>query len=561
MCTGGWRIGRTLGALLLLSCSGEVVGAPPEPPPELTDTPGPRRTALLTRTQYLNTLAELLPDSLQLPAPAELPDDTRVDGFATVGASTTVVSPVVVEKYEAAALSIAARMLGTCPNNADSNTPECVWWLQRRQEFMNCEGGLSELCVRTWLADFGRRAWRRLLSKHETDRLIEVYREVGSSFNDSWRGAEYVLSAILQSPYFLYRIEYGEPDPEGEHWRYTGYEIASRLAFALWNRNPDEALLAAAESGELLDDERLRQQIQRMLDDPRALWGMRQFVDDYLALDRVVASAKDSATYPQLDDSLRVSMQEEIRKLFEDTVFVEDASFLDLFDTPQTYLDKELAEFYGVPGPETGWTKGEFGPGAKRNGWLSRAATLLANAHAVKTSPTLRGLFVRQNILCQTVGSPPPNVTNMLDVPNDDVPRTLRQQLEELHAKVPACAGCHQRMDPIGFAFENFDAVGHYRDLDNGLPVDATTDLDGVAVDSAAELGVLLKEHPDTAACVVMRLFRYATGRLESESERRAIGVLSQRFAGEGYRFKALLLELFLSDAFRKVERPKEDRQ
>jgi hypothetical protein len=560
MRTGGWRISRTLGAMLLLSCSGEVVGAPPELPVELTDAPGPRRMALLTRAQYLNTLADLFPDTLTLPTAEDLPADIHIDGFASVGATTSTASSTSVEQYEAAALGVASRLIGRCVYHSDSSQPVCDGWRQRRADFLGCEDGPpSEACVSDWIERFGRLAWRRPVNEAETEAMLALFKEVAQRFTDPWRGMEFVLVAFLQSPYLLYRIEYGEVDPEGEHWRYTAHEMASRLAFALWNRSPDEALLDAAESGELLDDTGLAAQIERMLEDPRALWGMRQFVDEYLFLERVAVIGKDAATYPQFTDELRISMQEELRKLFEATVFVEESSFLDLFDTRETYLDPHLAAFYGVTGPERGWTKSTFPEGAQRDGWLSRPATLVANSHPVRTSPTLRGLFVRQNILCQSVGAPPPNVPNKLEEPHDGSPMTLRQQLEDLHATDSACAGCHQRMDPIGFAFENFDAIGRYRDLDTGLPVDAHTELDGTSVNGASELGAALKAHPDTASCMVKRLFRYTTGRIEVPSEHKSLESLGQRFAVDGYRVKTLLVELLLSDAFRKVQTPKEN--
>lgn len=556
MRTAGWQTCRALGALMLLGCSGSVVGDPPDPPEELVDTPGPRRMALLTRSQYINTLSELLPETLTLPSRSQLPMDIKVDGFANVGNGTTTVTPTAIEQYEAAARDVAARLFSTCAHHSDINQPVCDWWRERRATFMSCEDGrLTEDCVKAWIGRFGRMAWRRPLSEAEINQLVELYRTVGHQFSNAWRGVEFVLVTLLQSPYMLYRIEYGEPDPDAAHWRYTGYEMASRLAFALWDRGPDDALLDAAASGALLTDDGLAEQVDRLLDDSRARDGLRRFVNDYLALDQVWATSKDTTTYPELTDTLRGFMQEELRKLFEDSV-IEDKSFLDLFDTRTTYLNKDLAAFYNVPGPEEGWVQSEFPDSAQRDGWLARAAILLANSHSVRTSPTRRGLFIRQNILCQSIGSPPPDVPNTLDEETDEQPRTLRQQLEQTHAKDTVCAGCHQRMDPLGFAFENFDAIGKYRDLDHGLPVDADTELDGVAVSGAPGLGAALKDHSETAACFVRRLFRFATGRVEAKTETRSLKSLTSFFGQEGFRIKALLRQLVMSDAFRKVQAP-----
>ncbi len=563
MRTGGWITCRVLAASLLWACSGQATG----PSPVLPDAGvpedlalGPQRMAFLTRSQYLNTLSELFPETLTLPAADELPVDIKVDGFANVGASATVASPTTIEAYEGVARDVAARLISVCPNHTDINQPVCDWWRARRLAFLECENDqLNEDCIQTWISKFGRGAWRRPLSKAETDQLLKLYQKVATHFNNPWRGVEFVLVAFLQSPHMLYRIEYGEPDPENSsYWRYTAYDMASRLSFTLWDRAPDDALLEAAASGALLTEDGLSEQVERLLDDPRARDGLRRFISEYLALEQVWALTKDSATYPGITSALRSAMQEELRRLFEDTVFDEDENFLDLFDTQVTYLNKDLAAFYGVPGPQDGWTKSEFPSKAQRGGWLSRAAILFANAHSVRTSPTRRGLFIRQNILCQSIGSPPPNVPNTLDEDTDERPRTLRERLEDSHAKDSVCAGCHQRMDPLGFAFENFDAIGKYRDLDNGLPIDVSTELDGVSVSGASGLGAALKDHPETSACVVKRLFRYATGRVETAAETPMLQQLTQVFGLEGYRIKTLLRELVMSPAFRKVKAPEE---
>ncbi|MCB9708373.1 MAG: DUF1592 domain-containing protein [Myxococcales bacterium] len=557
----GWVWIGAMAIGILGGCSGRVAGAPVVPPEVGNTDLGPRRMALLTASQYLNTLLDVLPSTLSLPAESALPPDLKVDGFGSVGASTAALAPTGIEKYEMVAMDVASRLITVCPYHADRNQPVCEGWRQRRMAFFGCsDGELTDACVAEWVIRFGRRTWRRPLTDAEVSQMSALWKSLAIKFGDPWRGLEFVLSAFLQSPHLLYRVEYGEPDSEGTQWRYTGYEMASRLAFTLWDRGPDDALLAAAESGELLSADGVRLQVDRMLDDPRARYGLSGFLNEYLALDRVTDAPKDTLTYPELTNTLRVSMQTELRMLFEDTVFENDGSFLDLFVTHKTFLNPELAGFYGVPAPQEGWAEGEFPVAAKRGGWLSRAATLFANAHAVRTSPTLRGLFVRQNMLCQSVGSPPPNVVNALEIEPEGGPRTLRSQLEDLHAKDPVCAGCHQRMDPVGFAFENFNAIGKYRDLDNGLPVDSSTELDGIAVNGATELGAALSKHPDTVPCLVKRLYRYATGRIEESREGTAIKDLSAAFEADGYRFKSLVSDLLVSDAFRKVRAPLKDK-
>ena len=252
-------------------------------------------------------------------------------------------------------------------------------------------------------------------------------------------------------------------------------------------------------------------------------------------------------------------MRAEMKALFTAVAFEEDADFRDLLTSEQSSVDSELAAIYGVqleaplsPGERVTVT---LPPEHARGGLLGRAAPLTLFSHATVNSPTFRGRFVRSGLLCQDVPPPPEGVVTELEEQPEGVPHTLRERLQH-HATEPQCAGCHQLMDPLGFPLERFDPIGRWRDLDNGLAIDSTGNLDGVPVDGAKELGQAVAGSPSFSKCMTKRLFRYAVSHLEDPGEITLIDTLDGRFTTEhGYRFKALVLEVVMSDAFRRLSR------
>lgn len=514
-------------------------GSPtPTPSPLLPFEPAQATLHRLTRAQYRETLRRTLGDALVLPEDLEV--DTPLHGFATVGASQLSIGPRALEQYEAAARDAAAQVF------ADE-----VW----RVELVGCDvADAADPCVRSFVERFGERAWRRPLTSAEVDRWTALAGTLGARFADPWFGVQMLVAGLLQSPYFLYRVELGEPDPDDpSRRRFTGYEMASRLAYFVWGGPPDAALRRAAAQGRLDTAAGVAEVAAEMLEDPRAKPAMIRFFDEHLKLERLLAVTKDPGEYPQLTDTLTRSMREEVHRMIGHLVFEEDADLRRLFTTRTTFVNAELARLYNLPAVEgEGFERVELPADGPRAGVLTTGAFLTLNAHATVTSPTLRGRYVRQSVLCQDIPPPPPGVTTELPEPDPNAgPQTLRQRLEEIHLGNPTCGGCHQLMDPIGFAFETFDPLGAYRTTDNGLPVDPRGELNGKAFAGARSLSDLLAEEPAVAACLSRVAYRYATGHLETPGEARVLRALAQTFRAEGHRLSALVVALVSSDGFR----------
>ncbi len=514
---------------------GTDAGTEPVDPPF---RPAPAALQRLTRRQYGNALRDLLGSELRVPTDLEV--DTPLHGFSTVGAAQLTVAPRAAEQFEAAALDATEQVFGSPA---------------RRMALVGCTpAAADDPCARTYLQRFGRRAWRRPLTEAEVARWAGVSRAVAGTLGDPWAGLRYATAGILQSPFFLYRVELGAPDPTRPGWvKYDGYEMASRLSFFLWNTTPDEALLTAAARGELDTPTGVRAQGQRLLADPRARAAMGDFFTEYLKLDRLDALSRDPMAFPLMTPSLGASMRGEVLRVVDDVVFAQDTDIRAMFDTRSTFLNDDLGRLYNLGGTRGAeFVRVELPAAGPRAGVLTTAGFLALNAHAAATSPTLRGRFVRQFLLCQEIPPPPPGVVT--SIPPTTGPSTLRQRLGR-HVTDTMCAGCHNLMDPIGFGLEHFDALGVYRTTDEGLPVDATGEVDGVSFRNARGLATALRNHPRVGPCVSRQLFRYATAHKETEVEAAGLRELAIQFQRDGHRMRALVLSLVTSDGFRYATR------
>ena len=507
-----------------------------EPPEDLPDfVPAAPTMYRLTRAQYVNSVRDLLGD---VEVPADLEDDTPLHGFVNVGASELTISPRAVEQYEAAAQALMAQVFAP----------------DRRAAFTGCEDPNPE-CVRTFISTFGRRAWRRPLTVEELDVLADLQAQLAEDLLDRWQALQFTAAGLLQSPDFVFRVEHGEA--AGAERRYSNYEMAARLSYLLWNSTPDDALLDAAERGELVTDAGVRAQAERLLADPRARATIRIYFGEYFNLSRLDALEKDRDLYPQMSPTLGPAMRGEIERVIDDLVFEQDADLRELMTTRTTFVTAELAALYNLPAVEPsaeneGFVKVELPDDGPRGGLMGMGGILALNAHNTVTSPTHRGKFIQNTLLCVDIPPPPPGVVTSLEEIPDDGPITTRAKLAR-HAEDPACVGCHRLMDPLGLALENFDAIGAWRTTENGFPIDASAEIGGMNFQGARELGELLRHQDSIGECLSRRLFRHASGRLEEPGQERTILELSRDFADDGHRFQALLLALVQSDGFRKV--------
>ena len=523
---------------VLWGCTGETDVGPSRPGGRVY-APGPSVLPRLTADQYYDSLEDVLGAGLPRP---DLEADTNPYLFFNVGAASTTLSEVGTARYEEAAHAIAHAVI---------DDPS------RRATVLGCEPVTpGDRCTETALGSIGRRLYRRALSAEELARWTAITVELGEG--DALQGLRYALAGLLQAPSFLYRVELGEIDPARPRWRrYTDLEMASRMSFLLWNAGPDDALLDAAAAGRLRDADGVSAEAQRMLEDPRARRAVRAFFAQYFDLGRLdQIGDRDVARYPLFTPTLSRSMRTEVELLIDDVIFTRDADVREIFRNHRTFVNSELAALYEIEAE--GATPITFVPvdlpdSGPRAGLLTLGAFLAMNAHPTETSPTLRGKYVRERLLCDLVPPPPPDVVTDIPPPSEAEPRTLRERLE-LHRVRPDCAACHASIDPPGFLFEGFDSIGAVRALDHGIPVDTSGALDDMPLSDGRDLGELLSTDPRVSMCITRQLFRHATGRLETDSEELAIRELAADFLAGGSRFLDLLLALVTSDAFRTVE-------
>ena len=491
----------------------------------------------LTREQYVNAIRDILGEEIVIAGGLE--PDLASNGFLTVGAAASITSPRGVEQYEASATSIAAQAM----SNA-----EVV------DRIFNCEpaGEVDDACARETLRTLGRRVYRRTLTSAELDRLTNIAAVAGDTVDDFYEGFSYALAAMLQSPNFLYRVEAGEADPAGGR-RYTSDEIASRLSFLLWNTTPDDELLDAAEDDALVTDAGLQQQALRLLSDELARDGVGNLFTEYLQLYELEHLSKDPTIFVHMSTEVGDFAREETLRLINDLVFDRDVDFREFYVADYTFINRKLAAIYNVPAPaREGFARAELDEAGGRRGFMGQLSFLALHSHPTNSSPTLRGRFIRETLLCGTVPPPPSNVDTSIPEPSPDA-RTLRDRLEQGHLNVPNCASCHLLMDPLGLGFENFDSLGRWRDTENDALIDASGDLDGEEFADAWEFGDLVANHRNLALCITRNVYRYASGRIESFEEARVVEGLAERFEKGGFQIQELLFGFIMSPGFRQV--------
>lgn len=530
---------------VLLACQ-------PDPGPgaakQQTDTPEPRAATppdapatsptlkRLTTPQYTNAMRDLFGGGLILPATLE--PDQRIEGLYSVGAARTTISSYGVEKYESAAFSVARQVM------ADP---------ARRERWVGCTPAdtVDDACAAEVLGPLGRRAWRRPLTTTELDTIVSLADEAARELDDFDAGLEFGIAALLTSPHFLYRVEIGD-GAEAPDAAYGDHEMASRLSFFLWNTIPDEELLDAAAAGELTEDAGLEAQVDRMLADDRARDGVRALFSEMLHLDELDELNKDPVVFTYMRDTLGASAREETLLGVEALVFDDDGAYMDLFTTRRTFLNRELAALYDVPAPEReGFGETWLPEDEGRQGIFGQASFLALNAHAVSTSVTLRGIFVREVVLCQTIPEPPANANTAIPEVDADA-RTMRERIA-VHLEVEECASCHRLTDPIGLGFENFDGLARWRTTENGAEIDPSGELDGVGFADGTGLGQTVAAHPRAPTCMARTALQYATGDLAEQIDMGLLDWHTAGFSGGGHRVLWLLRDVALSPAFRQV--------
>jgi hypothetical protein len=364
---------------------------------------------------------------------------------------------------------------------------------------------------------------------------------------------------VLVDPEFLFRVERDPTNvPVGTAYRITDLELASRLSFFLWSSIPDEELLAAAERRQLRDREVIARQVRRMLADSRASALVGNFAAQWLQLRNIRAVTPDVNLFPEFDENLRLAMQRET-ELFLDSQIRGDRSVGELLTADYTFLNERLARHYGVPGVHGSQFRRVTYPDARRNGLLGQGSILTVTSHATRTSPVLRGKWVLDNVLGAPPPAPPPDAPALPEKGDGEEAASVRARLER-HRANPVCSSCHSRMDPLGFALENFDGIGRWRATnEDGTPVDAASALpDGTKVEGPSELRRLLdSRREEFAGTVTAKLLTYALGRGLEYYDRPAVRDVVRGAADDEYRWSAIILGIVESVPFqmRRAER------
>ncbi|WP_438029575.1 DUF1592 domain-containing protein [Sorangium sp. So ce233] len=493
----------------------------------------PLPLAHLTRDQYDRTVVDLLaldPDETR--PSSGFPADDAVEGF-TLGLT---VSPLLVEKLQAAAEALAARAL------------------EHPERIVPCTTE-DDACARAFVQAFGARAFRRPLTAAEETALLDVYR---AAREDGARpfleGVGLVIEAALSSPQFLYHWPDDGDAAPGSVIAIGDHELARRLSYFLWGTMPDDALFAAAAEGRLRTPEDVEIEARRMLEDPRARATTAAFFRELLGVSDVGSINRDPEVFPEFDAALAQDLQASLEAFLDDAVW-SGGTYDDLFTSRRAFMNARLASFYGVGG-ELG---DELSPveldASTRMGLLTQPALLAKLGKFDQSDPIRRGVFLREKILCQELGEPPPDVEFNVPTPTAEPAKTTRERFAA-HTSQPGCQGCHQFIDPLGFALETYDALGRHRATENGMPIDATGEVVGTEgadgeVNGGVELAERLVSSVDARACFVEHWFRYAVRRGGSEGDACELESLGDAFEEEGGDIHALLVRVVKSEAFR----------
>ena len=510
----------------------------------------------LTAEQYRNSIRDIFGDSIEITGNA-IAAGVREAGLMAVGGRRLTLSSSEVESYEVLALDVASQVMS--PSRRNTLIP-C------RPENENVFDGD---CAREFISTVGFHLFRRSLSEYEIGSYSAMASKATESLGGFYIGLQAALVGMMVSPDFLFRIERSVPSQETPGIRrLDAWSRASRLSFFLWNTTPSPALLQAAQSGELMFEDGLNQQIERMMASPRVEDGLRAFFSDMLAFDRFDTLDIDTTLYPKFTKNVEDEAREQTLRTIADHLLEQDVDYRDLFDSRKTFLTPALAALYGVPisirqemGGLVPWVPYEYPEDHIRVGLLGQATFLSLFSHPGASSPTLRGKAVREHLLCQTIPPPPGDVDFSLvrDTDNPEF-RTARDRLTE-HRNNPTCAGCHTLMDPIGLALEIFDASGVFRNMENGALIDTSGQWLGQEYSDARELTLMLKKDPTLTSCLVQRAYNYGTAREPTPSEVQWLNSTHSQLRQEGVYWRELLQRISENPDFYTVPEaaPKEN--
>ena len=489
----------------------------------------------LNNNEYDNTVRDLLGVS-ETPARSFIADEKAL-GFDNIADALGMTEAQYEQYFDAAATltdtvfadaKLRARILTCMPASAQDTS-----------------------CTESIVRAFGKRAFRRPLSDAEVTKLSALAADATKIGEDFPGSIAHVVRAMLSSAPFLYRVEL-DPDPTSATPHPLGsYELASRLSYLLWSTMPDDALFSAAEGDQLSGDAQLSSELARMLADPRSERFLTGFAAQWLGLRGLQSHQVEPSVFPEFDEPLRAAMIREGLAYF-DLFLHGERSLREFFSADVNFVDDELADLYGMNGGPYDASKPTIVTSDARRGFLGLASFLTFTSFAYRTAPTLRGKWVLENLLCQEIPAPPPNVPQLVKMDEVDQTLNVRERLAE-HRANPVCASCHATLDPIGLGLENFDAIGRYREsYAAGDAVDASGMLpSGESFDGLMELSTLLAADERLSDCASEKLLTYALSRKLEDGDQPFLADIRQRFMRDGGSVRALLQQIVLSEPFR----------
>lgn len=483
----------------------------------------------LSAREYNNTVRDLLGTQL---APGSAFQSFEAAGFDTLAAAGVMNSRKVADYFSAAA---------TLAQDLFSDAT-------RRAAIVTCQPAAAgdTACASSIIGAFGLKAWRRPLEVNEVADLVVRYQAALGLGLDHQGALQHVVRIILTSPQFIYRIEF-DPDATSVH-ALSGYELASRLSYLMWSSMPDATLYEAAGSGALQGTDRLSQEVERLLADPRSRELVDNFAAQWLGSRRLNDHAVDTSVYSAWTPELGAAMQQEMGAYFDD--FLHGQQTYDQFLTSNVnFVDSRLAALYGLPDPGGVQLTRVQNSSGQRVGFLGLAGFLTHTSRMDRTAPSIRGKWVVNSLKCLELELPP----NLTPPPlGEPAAGQTERQVLEAHRAAPACAGCHNILDPVGLGLEHFDGIGRYRaNYENGLPIDSVGTLtDGSQFDGLLQLAQAMSKDPGFVSCAARKLFVYGLGRKVDGSEAYVDQIVA-RWQARGLSLRNLLQALVESDTFR----------
>jgi hypothetical protein len=493
------------------------------------------RLKKLSQLRFCHSIASLLgPDIL---CPKIEAEETYLYGFSTISASELTISPTLFEAYDQASIDIINDFLSK----------------RNLSEILGCTpSDVNDPCLETFAKKFGKLAWRRSLSADEISEQLTLLRNITSyvGLENAW--TDWMRSFIL-SPFFLYQVEEIEENQLQPHLKkFTQVTLASKLSFLLLDSPPDEILIDLAEQQRLTEAE-LLVQAHRLLQDPRAKDAILKYFEEALQLQKLEKIERDPNQFPLYSPELILSMKKEVLLNLQSIIFDENDDIRALISSKKTWIDEQLSTLYSIPLPnadDLNFQRVELQADFPRGGFLSSAAFLAGQSHRTITSPTHRGKFIQQQLRCIDIPSPPPGVNTSLESDENIGPQTTRDKLSK-HREDGACFACHRLMDPIGLSLENYDALGMWRTVENGLPIDASGEVNQQTFFGAIGLAQELSQDQSVGKCLSRQFYRYANMRLESEGEFAFLDYFETLFADQlQMRWLALIDAFILNPSF-----------